>query len=186
MCQEFCPRGGRGVSKPTPGGRLGGSGGGKIQDPHTWGGGWGIWLGGLQAHTWGCIPACTEADTPLPSRRLLLRVVLILLECILVFSCPFGGDIMFICTLRRYSSPERVELNILFFCSPVLVQIIPLSQERVKRTPPPSTNKAAHYGFEAQRRRHQKSKNRGISGPTKRTYVLQNFFFKKTLLQEVR
>ena len=33
-------------------------------------------------------------------------------------------------------------------------------------------------GFETQRRCHQKSKTGGISGPTKRTYVLQ-FFFKK-------
>ena len=40
------------------------------------GGGWsGTGLGGA-------IPACTEADTP--SRRLLLRAVRILLECILV------------------------------------------------------------------------------------------------------
>ena len=33
-----------------------------------------------------------------------------------------------------------------------------------------STNRAAHSDFETQRRCHQ---NRGISGPTKRTYVLQ-------------
>ena len=37
---------------------------------HAQGGGCGVWLGGLQAHIWGspgpggCIPACTEADTP--------------------------------------------------------------------------------------------------------------------------
>ena len=60
-----------GVSRPTPRGELEESG-----------------QGGLQAHTWGvCIPACTEAETPPPhthSRRLLLRAVRILLECILV------------------------------------------------------------------------------------------------------
>ena len=38
-------------------------------------------------------------------------------------------------------------------------------------TPPPTMNKAAHSGFETHRRRHQKF----ISGPTKRTYVLQKF-----------
>ena len=32
---------------------------------------------------------------------------------------------------------------------------------------------AIHPGFETQGRRHQKSKNRGISSPTKITYVLQ-------------
>ena len=44
-------------------------------------------VGGLQAHTQGgeCVPACTEADPPTPSRQLLLRAVRILLECILVF-----------------------------------------------------------------------------------------------------
>ena len=35
-----------GVSRPRPGGRLGSG------------------QGGVQAHTWGCIPACTEVDTP--------------------------------------------------------------------------------------------------------------------------
>ena len=104
-------------SRPTPKGRLGRSGwgwGGGLQS-HTQGGGWEVWPGGgIQAHTgggevegsgWGglqtqaqgglqtqacrggglCIPACTEADTP--SRRLLLRTVRILLECILVVKC---------------------------------------------------------------------------------------------------
>ena len=50
----------RGVSRPTPRG------------------------GGLQVHTQGCIPACTEADTYPPCRWLLLRAVRILLQCILV------------------------------------------------------------------------------------------------------
>ena len=75
-----------GVSRPTPGG------GGQAhtqggQGPHP--GGTRPTPGGCQAHTQkgsrprpgGCIPACTEADTP-PSRRLLLRAVRILLECI--------------------------------------------------------------------------------------------------------
>ena len=38
--------------------------------------------GCVQAQAGGCIPACTEVETP--SRRLLLQVVRILLECILV------------------------------------------------------------------------------------------------------
>ena len=36
--------------------------------------------------------------------------------------------------------------------------------ECITCTPLPSANKAAHFGFETQRRSHQKSKNRGISG----------------------
>ena len=35
-------------------------------------------------------------------------------------------------------------------------------RECISHTPPPSTNKAAHSGFETQRRRHQKSKT-GVS-----------------------
>ena len=63
----------RGVSRPTPRLEIGGSGWG-VSGPtprvEVWVSGWGG----------GCIPACTEADTPSPpSRRLLL-----LLECILV------------------------------------------------------------------------------------------------------
>ena len=73
------------------------------------GGGWGVWPGGVQAQAWGvcpggcpgphpgwrvfrprpgwgCFPACTEADTPAPSRRLLLRTIRIPLECILVLN----------------------------------------------------------------------------------------------------
>ena len=41
-------------------------------------------------------------------------------------------------------------------------------REHILRIPPPSVNKAAHSGFETQRKRHQKS-------TTKRTYVLQKF-----------
>ena len=45
--------------------------------------------------------------------------------------------------------------------------------------PLPSTNKVTHSGFEIQRRYHQPEvQNRGISGPTERTYVLQQFFLK--------
>ena len=46
-------------------------------------------------------------------------------------------------------------------------------KECVTCMPLPSMNKAAHSGFETQRRHHQKSKNRGTSGPTKRTYILK-------------
>ena len=44
-----------------------------------------------------CTPACTEADTPplLPSRRLLLRTVRILLEFILVFIKLFDSKLIF-------------------------------------------------------------------------------------------
>ena len=44
--------------------------------------------------------------------------------------------------------------------------------------PLPSTNKAAHSGFENQRRCHQKSKTRVSVGPTKSTYVLKKNFKK--------
>ena len=47
--------------------------------------------------------------------------------------------------------------------------------ESVTHTPPPSTNKAVHYGFETHRRCQQEVQNKGISGPTKRAYVFQNF-----------
>ena len=42
--------------------------------------------------------------------------------------------------------------------------------------PLPSANNAAHSGFEAQWRRHQKSKKGPHSGPTERTYVLQKLY----------
>ena len=64
-----------GVSRPTP--RMGSSG------PHLGGGLWAHTQGGSPGPHLGGIPACTEADTP-SSRRLLLRAVRILLECILV------------------------------------------------------------------------------------------------------
>ena len=92
------------VSRPTPGERLGGLAGGEVSRPIP-GGSPGLHLGGSpgphpggpQAHTWGvsrptcrgCIPPCTEAPY---SRRLLLRAVRILLECILVYTglrCSF-------------------------------------------------------------------------------------------------
>ena len=59
---------GRGVCPGGP--HLGGQG------PHP--------RGGVQAQARGLYPSNTEADTPSPSRRLLLRAVRILLECILV------------------------------------------------------------------------------------------------------
>ena len=63
--------------------------------------------GCLQAHTkgWGLqtptqgvggIPACTEADTPLPSRWLLLWAVCILLECILILTQHSEINVRFI------------------------------------------------------------------------------------------
>ena len=74
---------GQGVSRPTPGGKLGALAWGSPSPC----------LGGLQAHIWEvsrwCIPACTEADIPLLSRRLLLQAVRILLECILLFLLMF-------------------------------------------------------------------------------------------------
>ena len=50
--------------------------------------------------------------------------------------------------------------------------------EHVTHMPLPSANKAAHSGFETQRRCHQKSKM-GISGPIKRIRVLQKNSLKK-------
>ena len=58
----------RGVSRPRPSG-------GRVSRPRPRG---------------VCIAACTEANTPPPpSRRLLLRTVRILLECILVLNCMY-------------------------------------------------------------------------------------------------
>ena len=54
-----------------------------------------------------------------------------------------------------------------------------ISKERVTHTPPPSTNKAAHSGFETQRRCKIVIAVSGVSGLTKRSYVLQIFFLKK-------
>ena len=77
----------RGVSRPSPGGSPGLHAGGELR-----GLAWGVSRptpSGVSRPTPRrevCIPACTEADTPHPSRRLLLRVVCILLECILVYS----------------------------------------------------------------------------------------------------
>ena len=51
-------------------------------------------------------------------------------------------------------------------------------KECVTHMPPWSMNKAAHSGFETQRRHYRKSKTGVLVAPQKRTYVLQ-FFLKK-------
>ena len=67
---------------------------------HTQGGGWGVWLGrGLQAHAQegpgldqrggGSGSQHALRQTPPPIRRLMLRAVRILLECILVYNFNF-------------------------------------------------------------------------------------------------
>ena len=96
------------MSRPTPGGRLGGLAGGRgclgpdlgvlgglarwggCPGPHPGGpephlGGPGPYPGGPGPGLGGFIPACTEADTS-PSKQLLLRAVHILLECIHVMN----------------------------------------------------------------------------------------------------
>ena len=50
-------------------------------------------------------------------------------------------------------------------------------REHVTHIPLPSVNKAAHCGFESQEMSPE-VQNRGISGPTKRTYILQKIFLK--------
>ena len=55
--------------------------------------------------------------------------------------------------------------------------------ECVTCTPLPSTKKAAHSGFEIQETSPE-VQYRGISGHTKRTYVLQNFFLEKEVTRE--
>ena len=52
-------------------------------------------------------------------------------------------------------------------------------REHVTHTPLPSANKAAHSGFETQRRHHQKSKIGVSVAPQKMTHVLQNFLKNK-------
>ena len=54
------------------------------------------------------------------------------------------------------------------------------SQERVTRTPPPSTNKATNSGFETQRRRDQKS-NTGILVAPQKELVSSKIFLKNVL-----
>ena len=49
------------------------------------------------------------------------------------------------------------------------------------QVPPPRVNKAAHSGFESQRRCHQKSKT-GVSVASQKGLMSSNFFFKKSLL----
>ena len=53
-------------------------------------------------------------------------------------------------------------------------------RERVTHTPPPSMNKAAHFGFETQRRHHQKSKT-GASVAPQKSSCPPNFFLKRTI-----
>ena len=48
-----------------------------------------------------------------------------------------------------------------------------------KRTPPPSTNKAAHSGFETHRSHHQKSKT-GVSVAPQKGLMSSKIFFKKS------
>ena len=50
-------------------------------------------------------------------------------------------------------------------------------RDHVTHMPMPSANKAPHSGFEI-REISPEVQNRGISGPTKRTYVLQKFLKK--------
>ena len=56
-------------------------------------------------------------------------------------------------------------------------------RECVTCMPWPSTNKVAHSGFETQKRRQQKSKHSGISGPTK---SVPNSFLKMETETETR
>ena len=89
----ICPGEGEGISRPTPKGKVEGdqvqahSQGGSEGDPvqaHSQGGSWrGSAQGGLPGL--GGPPGPREVETP-PSRRLLLRTVRILLECILVYN----------------------------------------------------------------------------------------------------
>ena len=51
-------------------------------------------------------------------------------------------------------------------------------RERVTHTPPPSMNKAAHFGFETQRRHHQKSIT-GASVAPQKGLLSSTIFFKK-------
>ena len=47
--------------------------------------------------------------------------------------------------------------------------------------PPPSGNNAAHSGFQTQRTHNQKSKNMGISGPTKKSICPPNIYKKRNI-----
>ena len=87
-----------GVSRPTPRGRLRGSDLG-VSRPTLGGGSPGPHLEGV------CIPVCTEADIPLPSRWLLLQVVRILLECIFVNFLHFRDMIY---KIPKYSFAQQV------------------------------------------------------------------------------
>ena len=56
--------------------------------------------------------------------------------------------------------------------------------EHVTHTPPPSVNKAAYSGFEAQRRCHQKSKT-GVSVAPQKDLCSPKFFLEKTLKKPI-
>ena len=56
---------GWGVLGPDPKGEVGGSAGGWCQGPHIRGCRGPLW-GATQAQAWGCIPACTDTNTPTP------------------------------------------------------------------------------------------------------------------------
>ena len=82
----------RGVSRPTPGGSRSTPKGGL--QAHTQGVSPGPHLGGVSQHA--------LRQTPPPSRRLLLRAVRILLECILVSIFLFSCDYIVIPVLGAY------------------------------------------------------------------------------------
>ena len=83
-----------GVSRPTPGEGEVAVSGWRVSRPKSGGPGLGVSRprpGGSRprpggSRPRGCIPACTEADPPSTSRRLLPRAVRILLQCILVLN----------------------------------------------------------------------------------------------------
>ena len=56
-------------------------------------------------------------------------------------------------------------------------------QKGNERMPPPSMNKAAHSGFETQRRHHQKSTTGVIVAPQK-GLMSSNIFFKKKMMSQ--
>ena len=82
VCQEFCSQGGL---QPKPRGEVEGCGRGVSRPTHE-GVSWGVWLGGVsRSRPRGAVSQYALRQT-LPSRRLLLRAVSILLECILACS----------------------------------------------------------------------------------------------------
>ena len=100
------------VSRPTPKGEVEGLAGGGGPHAHTWG--VRSLAGGVSRTTSRgevCIPACTESDTPLPSRRLLLRAVHILLECIPVTGFKRTTPSMHRCSLNAPTQPTRPKIK---------------------------------------------------------------------------